>query len=73
MKLFKIANEYIKQSDWKTLSAIKFCLASIGIIIGMYVPENAKNIVLIACFAVFLVTYIPLMKKLFDVYRGSKK
>ena len=34
-KLFDSADLYLKQSDWKNLALIKFCLASIGLLVGL--------------------------------------
>ncbi len=48
---------------------LKFCLLAIDVAIGMFVPDSARTIVLTVCTVVFLVTYIPLMKKLFDILR----
>ena len=66
-KLFDAADQYIEQSDWKTLAASKFCLCSIGILIGCQVPKKARKPVMLGAGAVFLVTYIPLIKKLADI------
>ena len=63
MKLFDAANQYLKESDWKTLAAIKFCLFSMGVLMGTYIRRDAKQNVRIAAFFVFLATYIPLMVK----------
>ncbi len=30
MKLFDVANKYCKESDWKILAIVKFCLFSMG-------------------------------------------
>ena len=37
MKLFKIADQYCKESTWKTLALVKFCLFSMGLMAGMTV------------------------------------
>lgn len=42
-KLFDNANEFIKQCDWHDLSSLKLCLLSIGVLIGMTVPEKDKK------------------------------
>ena len=34
-KLFGYADTYVKRSDWKDLAMIKFCLAAIGLLIGL--------------------------------------
>ena len=33
MKLFDVADRYCKESSWKTLALLKFCLFSIGLIV----------------------------------------
>ncbi|MBR3795379.1 MAG: permease of phosphate ABC transporter [Clostridia bacterium] len=68
-KLFVAANQFCKESDWKTIAVLKFCLLSLGIIIGVLLPRSAKPIIIGACLIVFLVTYIPLMTKLFRVFK----
>lgn len=69
--LFQWADEYIRESDWKTLAALKFCLCAMGILIGLFVPKKAKKPVLIGAAAVFLGTYIPLMVKFFRIVGRS--
>lgn len=69
MKLFDKANQYCRESTWKTLSALKFCLFSIGIIVGVLLPDGCKMPVLVIFGAVFVVTYIPLMAKLFRIWK----
>ena len=65
--LFFIANEYIQQSDWKDLALIKFCLFSMGVIIGLFVPSRSKKVVLMTACCVFVITYLPLMSNFFRV------
>ena len=69
MKLFDAANQYCKESDWKTIALIKFCLCSMGVIIGVLLPQSVKTAALAIAAAVFVVTYIPLMIKLFKVFK----
>jgi len=69
MKLLDAANLYLKESDWKTIAALKFCLLSLGAIIGMLLPQSHKLTIVCVCAAVFLVTYIPLMHKLFRILK----
>ena len=66
--LFAIADEYLRQSDWRDLALIKFCLFSIGLIVGMQVPKEKRKVVCAAAAAVFLAAYIPLMAKLFRLW-----
>lgn len=68
--IFKVADEYIRQSDWKDLALIKFCLCAMGILLGMAVaPRNKKTVGMLAML-VFVATYVPLMLKLFTVTKG---
>ena len=57
------ANQYIWESDWKTIGLLKFCLLSLGICVGMAVPEEKKKTVLRAAFLSFVISYIPLMAR----------
>ena len=69
MKLFDAANQYCKESDWKTFAMIKFCLCSMGVIIGVLLPQSVKTAALTIAAVVFVVTYVPLMIKLFKVFK----
>lgn len=68
MKLFDVADRYCKESSWKTLALLKFCLFSIGLMVGMQVPKEKRKVVCAAAAAVFLAAYIPLMAKLFRLW-----
>ncbi|MDY4191571.1 MAG: permease of phosphate ABC transporter [Oscillospiraceae bacterium] len=71
-RLFCAANRYARESDWKTLAALKLCLLSLGVIVGMYLPDGCKKIVLTLCLIVFAATYIPLMSRLLRVLGEEK-
>lgn len=68
-RLFDIANQFCKESTWKTIAALKFCLLSLGMIVGLLLPDSAKTPVIIVCAVVFIATYIPLMVKLYKVWK----
>ena len=68
-KLFEVANRYIETSDWKIIAILKFCLISLGVMLGMGVREEHKKPVLAAALSVFFATYIPLMAKFYRVFR----
>ncbi|MGN0996031.1 MAG: permease of phosphate ABC transporter [Candidatus Ventricola sp.] len=70
MKLFEVADRYCKESTWKTMAALKFCLFSMGIIVGVLLPESCKIPVLVIFGIVFIVTYIPLMSKYFKLWKS---
>ena len=66
-KLFESADLYLKQSDWKDLALIKFCLASIGLLVGLQIPEKHRKSVTIGALIVFFATYISLMTDFFRI------
>ena len=70
MKLFEVADRYCKESTWKTMAAVKFCLFSIGIIVGVLLPETCQPPVLVIFGIVFIITYIPLMRKFFKLWKS---
>lgn len=70
---FNIGNQYIKESDWKILALVKFCLFSMGVIVGVLLPAGGKTIALWVAGCVFLVTYIPLMAKLLRIMKRGKE
>ena len=70
-KVFQAADRYIKTSDWKIIAAVKFCVMAFGIIVGMFIRKEDRKPVLCGAVAVFLLTYIPLMTKVFRI--GLKK
>lgn len=43
--LFAIADEYLRQSDWRDLALIKFCLFSMGVLAGVLAPKNRRKLV----------------------------
>jgi len=69
LKLFDAANRYCQESTWKTIAALKFCLLSLGVIIGMLLPQSWKLPIIAVCAVVFAITYIPLMHKLLRIVK----
>jgi hypothetical protein len=69
-KLFQAADLYLKESDWKTIAVLKFCLLSLGVIAGMLLPQSHKLPIIAVCALVFLLTYIPLMRKLLRILKS---
>ena len=66
-RLFELGNQYVRESDWKDLALVKFCLSAVGIMIGIQIPTKHKKVVVAGALGVFVVTYIPLMTKLFMI------
>ena len=66
-RLFELGNQYVRESDWKDLALVKFCLCAMGIMIGIQIPTKHKKVVVAGAIGVFVATYIPLMTKLFMI------
>lgn len=71
--LFRSADTYLQQSDWRDLALVKFCLFSMGVIAGTTLPPKAKKPAIITAAAVFVATYIPLMVKYGKIVVGMLK
>ena len=65
--LFDYADIYLKNSDWKDLALIKFCLFSMGILAGTGISDNKKGFVKTISTAVFAVTYVKIMSKFLEI------
>ena len=72
-KLFEVADRYVETSDWKIIAVLKFCLISLGVILGMEVKEKSRKPVFIAAVSVFIATYIPLMTRFVRIFREFRK
>jgi hypothetical protein len=59
--MFKYANGYLRQWDWKDAGLLKCCLCAVGVMIGLGIPEKRKKPAFAAAGGVFVLTYIPLM------------
>lgn len=71
-RLFDSADRYLEKSDWKDIAVIKFCLCSLGVMIGTAVPAESKKKAAAGAAAVFTATYIPLMGKYFRILFSRK-
>ncbi len=71
-KLFDAANRYIETSDWKTIAVLKFCLISLGVMIGMAIGKKSRRPVFFGALGVFAATYVPLMVKFFKVFKDGE-
>ena len=70
--LFAIADEYLRQSEWRDLELINFCLFSMGVLAGVLAAKNRRKLVVSLAAATFVVTYLPLMAKFFGVGQGER-
>ena len=66
-KLFVSANRWAKESDWKDLTLLKFCICAMGMLVGMAVPREKRKPVVFGTIAVFAATYTPLMRKFLSI------
>ena len=66
-QLLELGNRYAAKSSWKDFALVKFCLCAIGVMIGANIPKKNKKGAMAAAGGVFAATYIPLMKKVFDI------
>ncbi len=67
-KLFEAADRYIRSCDWKIIAVLKFCLISLGMMIGMLIRPDKKKPVFLGALGVFCLTFIPLMIKFYRVF-----
>ncbi len=72
-KFFAIADRYLRESDWKTIAALKLCLMSLGVLVGIMLPARHKKTAAAVALPVFVVTYLPLVSKLFHVAAELKQ
>ncbi|MBR2727632.1 MAG: hypothetical protein IKD71_07055 [Solobacterium sp.] len=64
-KLLDFGNDYARKSTWKDFALVKLCLFSMGLAVGTAVPKKHRKKAIAASGAVFALTYIPLMYKVF--------
>ena len=72
MKLFEAANRYVETSDWKIIAVLKFCLISLGMMVGMMIKLEHKKPVFLGALGVFGITYVPLMVKFCRIFAGKE-
>lgn len=75
--LLALADSYIVSRDWKMLALVKFCLASVGLLLGLEMPARHRKTAAWAGLFVFLATWPPLMADFgrfsLDYLRARKK
>ena len=72
-KLIELGNLYASKSDWKDFALVKFCLFSMGLLIGINAPKKHQKTVTVLSALVFSVTYLPLMSKLLRIAVEKEK
>lgn len=71
-KLFELGNRYAAKSDWKDFALTKFCLFSMGLLIGSFLPEKAKRPARITAGSIFAASYSVLMKKIILIIKEMR-
>ena len=71
-RLFEAANRYIETSDWKIIADLKFCLISLGMMVGMLIKPAHKKPVFFVALGVFGSTYVSLMVKFYRVFTNKE-
>ena len=66
-KLFEKANKYVQTCDWKDIALLKFCLFSMGFLVGTNITCKKKKAANIIAAIVFIATYIPLRSKFIPI------
>lgn len=60
-KLPDWANDCIRRWDWKNVALLKFCMLSLGVLVGLALPNRGRRLVKQICAEVFLLTWATLM------------
>ena len=71
MNIFRAADRYCKESNWKDLALLKTCLFSMGILVGILISKEKKKTVAGLSAAALFATYLPLMQKLFRTWKAA--
>ncbi len=62
-KLMGWAEDYLKICTWKDMALLKFCLGSLGVLIGLQVTKQRKKPAAWIAGIIFVVTYAAVMGK----------
>lgn len=71
-RLFEAANRYIKTSDWKIFALLKFCLISLGMMVGILIKREHKKPVFFGALGIFIATYISLTARFYKIFTEKK-
>ncbi len=62
-KLMGWADGYLQECTWKDMALIKFCLGSLGVLIGLQIPKKRKKTAAWTAGVIFVFTYVAVMGK----------
>lgn len=71
--LFKAADSWCRQSDWKDLALVKFCLFSMGILVALRLPQRVRPQTRKWARRVFVLSYVPLMAKFLPMLEKARR
>lgn len=63
MNIFKTADNYLKECDWKDMALLKFCLIGLGLSAGACLAKKYRKEVICVGALMFAATYVPVMAK----------
>ena len=66
-KLIAWAEDYLKVCTWKDMALLKFCLVSLGVLIGLQIPKKRKKPAAWTAGVIFLCSYAAVMGKFISV------
>ena len=66
-RLLDLGNRYARKSSWKDFALVKFCLFSMGVVVGTQIHDKHKKRSIRAAACVFISTYVPLMILVFRI------
>ncbi len=71
-RVLEAADRYVKDCTWKDMALLKFCLAALGVLLGLAVPPRKKRPAIWIAAIVFAAAYVPLMAKFLPFLLGKR-
>ncbi|OUN02141.1 permease of phosphate ABC transporter [Flavonifractor sp. An92] len=72
-KLFSAADACIAEMNWKDMALVKFCLCSMGMLLGLAVPKKGRKWAALGASILFVTTYLPLILKFLPALSRAMK
>ena len=70
-RLLKAGDRYLKKMDLEDMAALKFCLLSLGTLVGLSLSPRKRKPAGLLAGLLFLGTYVPLMSDFVAEYRST--
>ena len=61
--LFDSFDSYLARVKWWDFALLKFCLAAMGFMAGLFVPKEKRRPFFLLASIIFVLTHVPLMAK----------